>query len=225
MLARAIIYFSQRIPECLITTHSFSSTFLRQTEDIHLVAYLLNPATAGDDDIPFYTAVEITGVLHTFFKRQGIDNPHGMGQTLELRYPEERFHHGHFIWEYKHDMRTFWKVARSIAPAIAPVAIRLASTPCNSVPSERSFSILRLLHNKLRNRLRPDKVNMLQYVYINKRVLERIKANQATEVELIELEDALLKIGEDHTRNPELNSEVEVVELVEVIKDEDEERA
>jgi len=204
-------------------TQTFKPRFLRQTEDIHIIAYLLNPITAGDDDIPFHTAIEITSILHKFFKRQGIDNQNGMGQTLELRYREERFHHGHFIWEYKHNMRTFWKVARSIAPAIAPVAIRLASTPCNSVPSERSFSILKLLHNKLRNRLRPDKVNMLQYIYINKRVLERIKADQATEAELIELEDALLKIGEDHTRNPELNSDVEVVELIEAIEDEEEE--
>jgi hypothetical protein len=67
---------------------------------------------------------------------------------------------------------------------------------------------------------------MLQYIYINKRVLEKIKADQATEAKLIELEDALLKIGEDHTRNPELNSNVEVVELIEVTEDkEDKEEA
>jgi hypothetical protein len=184
---------------------TFKPRFLRQTEDIHIVAYLLKTATGGNDDIPFYTAVEISSILHKFFKRQGIDNQNGMGQTLELRYHEERFHYGQFIWDYKHNMRTYWKVARSIAPAIAPIAIRLASTLCNSVPSERSFSILKLLHNKLRNCLKPDKVNMLQCIYINKRVLERIKADQATEAELIELEDALLKSGEDHTRNSELN--------------------
>jgi hypothetical protein len=154
---------------------------------------------------------------------QGIDNQNGMRQTLELRYREGRFHYGHFICEYKHNIRTFWKVAKAIAPAIAPIAIKLASTPCNSVPSERSFSILKLLLNKLRNRLKPDKVNMLQYIYINKRVLERIKADQVTEANLTELEDALLKIGEDHTRNPELNSDLEVVELIGVTEDKDDE--
>jgi hypothetical protein len=145
-------------------TQTFKPCFLRQTEDIHIVAYLLNPATAGDHDIPSYTAAEITSILHKFFKRQGIDNQNGMGQTLELRYREGRFHYGHFIWEYKHDMQPFWKVAKSIAPAIAPIAIRLASTPCNSAPSEQSFSILKLLHNKLHNCLKPDKANMLQYI-------------------------------------------------------------
>jgi hypothetical protein len=49
--------------------------------------------------------------------------------------------------------------------------------------------------------------------------LERVKANLATESELIELEDALLKIGEDHTRNPALNDVVEEVELVDIIED------
>ena len=201
----------------------FKARFLRQTGDIHIVAYLLDPTTLGDDDIPFYTAAEVTGILHNFFKRQGIDNQYGMTQTLEFRYREERFHNGHFIWEYKHNMRTFWKVARSIAPAIAPIAIRLASTPCNSVPSERSFSILKLLHNKLRNRLKADKVNMLQFIYINRRVIERIKADLATEGELIELEDALMSVGEDHTKNPELNEVVDEVEYVNDGEDEDEE--
>jgi hypothetical protein len=116
-------------------------------------------------------------------------------------------------------MRLFWKIARSIAPAITLIAIRLASIPCNSVPSKRSFSILKLLHNKLRNRLRPNKVDMLQFIYINKRVLERVKANLATKSKLIKLEDALLKIGEDHTRNPALNDVVEEVELIDIIKD------
>jgi hypothetical protein len=199
-------------------TQVLKPRFLRQTDDIHIVAYLLNPTTTGDDDIPFHTAMEVTHILHTFFKKQGINNEHGMGQILEFRYREERFHNGHFIWDYKNNMRIFWKAARSIAPAIAPLAIRLASTPCNSVPSERSFSILKLLHNKLRNRLRPDRVDMLQYIYINKRVLERIKADLATEGELIELEDTLLKVGEDHTRNPALNDEVVEVELVDIIE-------
>jgi hypothetical protein len=128
-------------------TQVLKPRFLRQTDDIHIVAYLLNPTTTGDDDIPFHTAMEVTHILHTFFKKQGINNEHGMGQILEFRYREERFHNGHFIWDYKNNMRIFWKAARSIAPAIAPLAIRLASTPCNSVhlsghsPSS-SFSII-----------------------------------------------------------------------------------
>jgi hypothetical protein len=36
-----------------LETQTFKPCFLRQTEDIHIVAYLLNPATAGNYDIPF----------------------------------------------------------------------------------------------------------------------------------------------------------------------------
>jgi hypothetical protein len=60
---------------------------------------------------------------------------------------------------------------------------------------------------------------MLQFIYINKRVLERVKANLATESEIIELKDVLLKIGEDYTRNLALNDVVEEVELIDIIKD------
>jgi hypothetical protein len=46
-----------------------------------------------------------------------------------------------------------------------------------------------------------------------------VKSNLATKSELIKLEDALLKIGEDHTRNLALNNVVEEVELVDIIED------
>jgi hypothetical protein len=62
-----------------------------QSVGVLIVAYLLNPTTTGDDDIPFHTAMEVTHILHTFFKKQGINNEHGMGQILEFRYREERF--------------------------------------------------------------------------------------------------------------------------------------
>jgi len=77
------------------------------------------------------------------------------------------------------------------------------STPCSLVPSERAFSILNLVYNKLRNRLSNDRVNKLQYIYINERVLRRVscryeahlkldEAQKEEEAGLVELEDAFL---------------------------------
>ena len=60
---------------------------------------------------------------------------------------------------------------------------------------------------------------MLQYVYINKRVLERVKTSLVTKGELIDLKDALLQIGEDYMRNPALNDLIKEVDLVDIIED------
>ena len=118
-------------------------------------------------------------------------------------------------------MRIFQKIVRSIALAIALVVIRLILILYNLVLSKRLFSILNLLYNKLYNRLRPNRVNMLQYVYINKRVLERVKVDLTTKGKLIKLKDALLTISEDYTRNLALNNKIEEVELIDIIKDKD----
>src|SRR6202008_1978310 len=104
------------------------------------------------------------------------------------------------------------ETARGISPILAPLAIRIASTPSNSVPSERSFSILKLLQNKLRSRLIYDHVDQLQYIYINERVLARALADnnrlssliEENEESLTELEDILIAGGENHENNPAL---------------------
>jgi hypothetical protein len=102
------------------------------------------------------------------------------------------------------------------------------------VPSERSFSILKLLQNKLRSRLTAERINKLQYIYINERVLKRVAnaslrkektlqhAAEPTEEELqVEIEDGLMAEGEDITTNPVINSDVDPV-TSSVILDNDE---
>lgn len=182
--------------------------FLKQTTAIHIAAHLLNPLSVGNDEIAFLSPGMIMEQIHTFIEKQGMDKVSTMKELWEFRSQEGHFFRGSFLWDYKQDMKTFWQTARAISSVLAPLAIRLASTPSNSVPSERSFSTLKLLHNKLRNRLLPERVDRLQYVYINERVLDRVLAgNQVSgedDEDLVELEDALLKAGEDHTNNPGL---------------------
>ena len=43
--------------------------------------------------------------------------------------------------------------------------------PCNSVPSERAFSIQNIIHSKIRNQLSSAKVDKLTYIYMNSRIL------------------------------------------------------
>ena len=50
----------------------------------------------------------------------------------------------------------------------------------------------------------PQHVDMLQYIYINKRVLNRILRRNATPEELMEVEDKAAEVGEGYIENPAL---------------------
>jgi hypothetical protein len=88
--------------------------------------------------------------------------------------------------------------------------LRLTKTIANSVPSERSFSILNLLFNKLRNRLNPIRIDKLQSIYINKRVLARVEETDFTKNIKVKLKQELVTAEEDATTNPALNERVRI---------------
>jgi hypothetical protein len=68
-------------------------------------------------------------------------------------------------------------------------AKRLLTTIGNSVPSERSFSTMKYIHSKIRNRLSVERANKLQYIFINSRVLDKQIASQPTTKELLMMEE------------------------------------
>lgn len=65
---------------------------------------------------------------------------------------------------------------RVTAPDLADLARRLHFTQANSVPSERSFSIAKLIHSRTRASTDPKRVDMQTAVYINQRVSDRHKS-------------------------------------------------
>ena len=65
------------------------------------------------------------------------------------------------------------------------------------MPSERSFSVMNLIHSKLRNSLTPERVHKLQYVYINQRTFRKMAVQTFSDEDLLELEDNWLE--ENHT--------------------------
>ena len=59
-------------------------------------------------------------------------------------------------------------------PRVARRLCQLIVIPlATSVPSERAFFTLNLILTKLQNRLTNDKVNKLQFIYINQRILRK----------------------------------------------------
>jgi hypothetical protein len=66
------------------------------------------------------------------------------------------------------------------------------------VPSKQAFSTMNYIHSKIRNRLSVERVDMLQYIYINLRALNKMMNKQTThhepiEDELIELENKYME--------------------------------
>jgi hypothetical protein len=185
-----------------ISMEAFEKRFKRQTNDCHLMAYLLNPATVGDDEIPGY--INWHERAYAFFVHRQIEPVSALKELNEFRGKTGRFYPKLWCWELAKDAGVFWNSATTLAPTIGPIAIRLISTPATSVPSERAFSILNLVHTKLRNRLSIERVDKLQYIYINERVLRKIKtsynvqmdteaeADVDTEDLFVELEDNLI---------------------------------
>ena len=69
------------------------------------------------------------------------------------------------------------------------LATRLFHTPANSVPSERSFSSMGILHSKSRNRLTVERVSKMLYIQVNRRTLGRVGKPVAQLEEELEITD------------------------------------
>jgi hAT family C-terminal dimerisation region len=193
-----------------ISAEAFEKRFKRQTNDCHLMAYLLNPATVGDNmnEIPGYQDINWHERAYAFFVHHQIEPVSALKELDEFREKTGRFYSKLWCWQLAEDASVFWNSATILAPTIGPIAIRLMSTPATSVPSERAFSILNLVHNKLRNRLSTERVDKLQYIYINERVLRKIKTSYEVQIDAeaeaeveaeadVDIEDLLVELEDN----------------------------
>jgi hAT family C-terminal dimerisation region len=115
------------------------------------------------------------------------------------------FEQSALCWKYKNNPRQFWISALIRATALAKLGNRIFQCPANSIPSERAFSTQNFIHSKIRNRLNPEHVDKLTYIYMNSHVFRvRDGKNENTVVNCysldiltpeqeIELEDTLLQ--------------------------------
>ena len=138
---------------------------------MHWAAHFLMPinATATMDQIAQRR------VFH-FFSFHGNNNNAAAlrGDFISFRTKTNQFAPGADCWDHENDPLLFWQIQATLVPIIGQIAIRLFSTPANSVPSERSFSAQNLVHDKKRNRLEPDKVDKLTFIHMNQRALDNL---------------------------------------------------
>ena len=165
----------------------------RQLCDEHYLAWHLNPLVE-DYCVPFKDILDVRKACHNVLKRHlGDRAPEGMKEVQEFVSRRGRIQLEEWLWDYKHDVVEFWEQAQLAFPVVGQLALRLMRTMASSVPSERAFSIQNIIHSTVRNRLIAEKVDMLQFIYINERVLKNKRKKHAKQEELVELEDLLLR--------------------------------
>ena len=191
----------------------FFTRFKTQTSPIHYLAYLINPMTMPDNSIPDFTPQEMWQQVHYFLieycqptktvETDDLDSKKqsklhasdkAMSDLLNMRNYTSFFSKGNTVWRLSNDIKAFWIFVNNSLPELGEIATRLARTPATSVPSERSFSLLNLTQSKLRNRLRNDRVDKLQYIIYNERLLKKLSFIPTSEEDMVGLENALLSI-------------------------------
>ena len=117
---------------------------------------------------------ELEQVLSTLKQHIAPDAyPQAMRTFLHYYNRIHAFHTSSTNWEYADEPQTFWLLFRDQSPALYDLVDRFLHTLANSVPCERNFSSMNILHSKTRNRLEPEVVDKLLYIQINRRVLRR----------------------------------------------------
>ena len=96
--------------------------------------------------------------------------------------------------------------------ALCEIAIRLFTTPLNSVWAERGFSEMNRTQNKARASLRNNKMNMLCSISINRRVLDHPhkKIHLLSEKEMNDLEADLLYLEAEDLQDTEYHTDSEI---------------
>jgi hAT family C-terminal dimerisation region len=153
-------------------TSIWTRRYKKQQNDLTWLAWVLDP---GNDDRSTVDASRMSNIL-SFLKEHTPTESHTkvIEDFFAFRDCEGKFGGWRDFWkEYKDKPLLFWKVVAGEAPHLSALAIRVFSTPANSVPSERSFSAMNFVQDKYRSRLSAEKTDMLTFIYMNSKVLRR----------------------------------------------------
>lgn len=182
--------------EFLKQNGAFSSRYHRQVLPIHIAAFFLSPQH-------WTTLMDASSEAQTYeFFNQYTESEDRKTIRTEFQCFRNQLHPFEAVrvcWEHANEPRIFWLMQLEHTKIIGKLAVRIYSTPANSVPSERSFSCQNFIHDKKRNRLGPEKVDKLTYIYMNTRVLNDVdrkplkSVHALTEKEKVEMEDMLLQ--------------------------------
>jgi Protein of unknown function (DUF 659) len=196
----------------------FAKRYKRQVASIHIVAFYLRPDNRSISMTP-----EHEMVIYKFSKQytKCEEDAHMFWAEFQaFRSQMAPFSADRPCWIISDDVRLFWSNMNTHTRIIGNLALRIFSTPTNSVASEQAFSVQNHVQCKLRASLLNSKVNKLTYTYINGRMLwkigsvaenkvveARISPQNLTPEEEVQLENELL--AEENFLDDDMQSESE----------------
>ena len=191
----------------MVPEGGFSKRNERQIAFVHVAAYCLTPTNRALLS-ELQQNQDYREQLFTFFSEYTNSSEESKQLQREYVYyttQKRMFGAEEPFWEHQEDPREFWLFASLSSKYFAPLCCRLFNTPCNSVPSERAFSIQNLIHSKVRNSLKSEKVDKLTFIYMNSRVLKTTSTSSGltvlpksspydlSEEQLVQMEEVLLE--------------------------------
>jgi hypothetical protein len=186
-----------------------------QTQPIHWAAFLLDPISSLQYIDADGQEAAIQWLLDYVSKQEKKKVSCSIQDFLGK---ENGFTQSHISQLYVDNLARYWTcyLRSKIHDELAQLAVRIYKTVANSVASERAFSVMGLVVTKLRNRLGSNKANMLIFIYMNLRVLER--GNDLllgdwvdkTDQDQVEIEDLLVLLDQElQDDQVELDDELE----------------
>ncbi|KAK5999281.1 hypothetical protein QM012_006360 [Aureobasidium pullulans] len=145
-----------------------------QTTDIHHAAYLLNCQI----DRPKQTKEDWYAAARFFNTHVSEDDFPGFWGQLADYFARAGVFARAELWKdpVRFQPQAFWMLASKFgAIQLAKIGSRLAITPANSVPSERSFSAMNYIQNNFRAKMSTKVTSKLCNVYMNSRSLDKRK--------------------------------------------------
>ncbi|EFZ03824.2 transposase [Metarhizium robertsii ARSEF 23] len=185
----------------------FTARLDKQTYDIHWIADALRPDTTGPNSKrPPSVFARVQEYLRKQLKN---DNEYhrALSEFTHFRMrtggPDGLFNKHSAVYDDGFKPAMAWQCLLNQGSILASVAVKVMNTLANSVPSERSFSAISFIHTKARNRLTPMHDDMQAFIFMNDRVLDRLKDQKYAhkkrwadleEKDWLELEDSYLEL-------------------------------
>jgi len=163
-----------------------------QSVPLHLLADFLNPSYTGPlpTENEWGTIIQLLERFENLHLRPGQSRPQ-LANYIQRTTP---FSSMNPAWAHTGNPLGFWAELRFWAPELGALAMRIFNTPATSVPSKRAFSTQNIIHDKKRSTLSQSSTNMLSYIHVNRRLLDRKKYEIRTWYEREDSELALLEM-------------------------------
>ena len=162
----------------------WKARFDRQITPLHVAAYYLQPQHFNSDILPTLQD-QILDLLKAYIP----DFSTAYKQFFDFRLQRNAFQPSSRSWTMVDDPVIFWAYHRAMCLELSAFADHLLTTIANSVPSERSFSTINYIHSKTRNALTLERVDKLEFIYINTRLLKKLQIHEPTDADLLVAED------------------------------------